>query len=160
MTRPSWDAYFMGIASAVSMRSNCSRRQFGAVIADKNHGLVSTGYNGTPAGTMNCNEGGCPRCTNLPAIQAQRDKQSGYGYDLCLCEHAERNAIFHSPTADLDGCTIYVTGRPCMECLRAIVTKRIARVVYARDGFTYETEEVEEAYHRMAREGNVALTPT
>lgn len=35
----------------------------GAVIA-KDDRVISTGYNGTPTGLINCNQGGCKRCNN------------------------------------------------------------------------------------------------
>ena len=51
--RPSWDEYFMEIATVVSKRSNCMRRSVGAVVMKDNH-ILSTGYNGTPRGVKNC----------------------------------------------------------------------------------------------------------
>ncbi|MBQ2345896.1 MAG: hypothetical protein II391_00915, partial [Kiritimatiellae bacterium] len=35
--RPTWDEYFMEIASVVAKRSNCLRRSVGAVIMKDNH---------------------------------------------------------------------------------------------------------------------------
>lgn len=61
MTRPSWDEYGLGIAKAVSVRGDCTRRQVGAVILDKDHRIVGGGYNGTVAGRPGCLEGACPR---------------------------------------------------------------------------------------------------
>ena len=82
--RPSWDEYFMEIANVVAKRSNCSRRHVAAVIVKDRH-ILSSGYNGTPHGTKNCFEGGCPRCSGKVA--------SGTHLDECLCVHAEQNAI-------------------------------------------------------------------
>ena len=48
----------MGIALAVRSRANCTGNRVGAVIALKSR-IVSTGYNGTPSGMPNCDEGGC-----------------------------------------------------------------------------------------------------
>ncbi|MCY3757282.1 MAG: cytidine deaminase, partial [Acidobacteria bacterium] len=56
----------MRIAQVASMRSNCIKRKVGAVVVIDRR-IVSTGYNGTPRGTRNCNEGGCPRCSGLAA---------------------------------------------------------------------------------------------
>jgi dCMP deaminase len=61
IARPSWDDYFMAIAKEVATRSNCVKRKVAAIIV-RDKRIVSTGYNGTPRGTRNCNEGGCPRC--------------------------------------------------------------------------------------------------
>ena len=87
--RPSWDAYFMELATVVASRSNCSRRHVGAVVVRNRH-ILATGYNGTPYGVKNCFEGGCPRCSG--------ETKSGAKLDECLCVHAEQNAII-SPFA-------------------------------------------------------------
>ena len=47
--RPSYDQYFMEIATIVASRSTCLRRHVGALIVKDNH-LLSTGYNGPPKG--------------------------------------------------------------------------------------------------------------
>ena len=56
--RPSWDQYFMQLASLAAHRSNCMKRRVGCVIVRENR-VISTGYNGTPRNLPNCNEGGC-----------------------------------------------------------------------------------------------------
>ena len=56
--RPSWDQYFMQLASLAAQRSNCMKRRVGAVLVRERR-VVSTGYNGTPRGLKNCNLGGC-----------------------------------------------------------------------------------------------------
>jgi len=76
--RPSWDEYFMNIAKVVASRSNCIKRKVAAIIV-KDKRVISTGYNGTPRGTRNCNEGGCPRCNSLAT--------SGTNLEECLCSH-------------------------------------------------------------------------
>lgn len=59
--RPSWETYFLSLCTLASLRSNCMKRRVGAVLV-RNNRVLSTGYNGTPRGLTNCNEGGCPRC--------------------------------------------------------------------------------------------------
>lgn len=56
--RPSWDQYFMQLADLAALRSNCMKRRVGCVIVREKR-VISTGYNGTPRGMTNCNEGGC-----------------------------------------------------------------------------------------------------
>lgn len=56
--RPSWDQYFMELADLAAQRSNCMKRRVGCVLVREKR-VVSTGYNGTPRGMANCNEGGC-----------------------------------------------------------------------------------------------------
>ena len=56
--RPSWDQYFMQLASLAAQRSNCMKRRVGCVLVWESR-VVSTGYNGTPRNLRNCNDGGC-----------------------------------------------------------------------------------------------------
>ena len=61
IVRASWDEYFMEIAEIVKTRATCLRRQVGAVIVKDNR-IITTGYNGAPAGLKHCTEmGGCER---------------------------------------------------------------------------------------------------
>lgn len=82
--RPAWDTYFVSLCSLASLRSNCMKRRVGAVIV-RNNRVLSTGYNGTPRGLTNCNEGGCARCNESASC--------GSHLDECLCLHAEENAL-------------------------------------------------------------------
>ena len=124
--RPDWDEYFMKIAQVASMRSNCIKRKVGAVIV-RDRRIISTGYNGTPRGTKNCNEGGCPRCNSLAS--------SGTRLEECLCSHAEENAITQSAyhgTSVKDG-TIYTTFAPCLMCSKMIINCGIVEVIFNID---------------------------
>ena len=68
--RPSWDQYFMQLASLAAQRSNCMKRRVGCVLV-RDKRVISTGYNGTPRNIRNCNDGGCAltlwakNCLNL-----------------------------------------------------------------------------------------------
>ena len=46
------------------------KRRVGAVLV-RNNRVLSTGYNGTPRGLRNCNEGGCARCNGRLASAAR-----------------------------------------------------------------------------------------
>jgi dCMP deaminase len=56
--RPNWDQYFMQLAALAAQRSNCMKRRVGCVLVQDRR-VISTGYNGTPRGMRDCNEGGC-----------------------------------------------------------------------------------------------------
>jgi dCMP deaminase len=124
--RPSWDEYFMAIARVVASRSNCVKRKVAAVITVDRR-LISTGYNGTPRGVRNCNEGGCPRCNAFA--------EGGTRLDECLCSHGEENAItqaaYHG--VSVRGATLYTTFCPCLICTKMIINAGIAEVVYNAD---------------------------
>jgi dCMP deaminase len=121
--RPSWDEYFLSIARVVASRSNCVKRKVAAVIT-RDRRIISTGYNGTPRGTRNCNEGGCPRCNAFA--------EGGTRLDECLCSHGEENAItqaaFHG--VSVRGGTLYSTFSPCLMCTKMIINAGIDEVAY------------------------------
>lgn len=126
MTRPSWDEYFMSMASLAASRSTCLRRRVGAVIV-KDRMVLSTGYNDTPRGRPNCGEGGCPRCAG--------EAPPGTGHDTCLCIHAEQNAIIQAAYhgVSIAGGALYCTHQPCLVCAKMIVNAGLVRVVYGGD---------------------------
>ncbi len=126
LSRPSWDEYFMGIAKVVASRSNCVKRKVAAVIV-KDKRIISTGYNGTPRGTRNCSEGGCPRCN--------RFTESGKNLDECLCSHGEENAIVQAAYhgISIKDSVIYTTFSPCLSCTKMIINAGIKEVVYNLD---------------------------
>lgn len=121
--RPTWDEYFMRIARVVASRSNCMKRKVAALIV-KDGRIISTGYNGTPRGTKNCNEGGCPRCNAF--------KPSGQGLTDCYCSHAEENAIVQASYhgIGIKDATLYTTFSPCLICTKMIINSGIGEVVY------------------------------
>lgn len=123
LSRPSWDEYFMNIAREVASRSNCVKRKVAAVIV-KDKRIISTGYNGTPRGVKNCDEGGCPRCNSF--------SESGKNLEECYCSHGEENAIVQASYhgVSVKGSTIYTTFSPCLICTKMILNAGIVEVVY------------------------------
>lgn len=120
--RPSWDAYFMQLASLASLRSNCMKRRVGCVLV-RNKRVISTGYNGTPRGLRNCNEGGCARCNMASA--------GGVALGTCLCLHAEENALLESGRERVgDQATLYCNTCPCLTCSVKITQIGVKEVVY------------------------------
>lgn len=142
--RPSWDQYFMDIARQVAVRSNCMKRQVAAVIvADRR--IISTGYNGTPRGVKNCNEGGCPRCNGF--------SESGKNLEECLCSHGEENAIVQASYHGIaiKDATLYTTYSPCLLCSKMIINAGIRKVVYN------EAYPLNDTATRMLKEAGVEL---
>ena len=130
-TRPGWDEYCISIAKVVASRSNCVKRKVGAIIV-KDKRIISTGYNGTPRGTKNCNEGGCPRCLSLGA--------SGANLGDCLCSHGEENAItqaaYHGTS--IKDSVLYTTYSPCLLCTKMIINSGISELIY---GTSYSLQD-------------------
>lgn len=126
VTRPNWDTYFIDIARVAARRSNCMKRQVAAVLV-RDRRVVTTGYNGTPRGAKNCDEGGCERCNSLSV--------SGEGLDDCVCNHAEENAICQAAYHGISirGATLYCTHSPCLRCAKLLINAGISEVVYNAD---------------------------
>ncbi len=123
--RPEKDDYYMGIAFAVRERANCVGYKVGAVLVQGDR-VISTGYNGTPSGIRNCDDGGCERCANPEKYP------SGTYYDICICVHAEQNALLSAARLQLPaaGAVLYTTLQPCFGCLKELVQAQVAGVRY------------------------------
>ena len=129
MIRPNKDEYYLNIAAAVSRRSTCIRRQYGAVIVN-NDEIVSTGYNGAPRGEPNCCDTGiCHRigCTHNDG-----------NYNSCCSVHAEMNAMLSASRSEMIGATLYlasfendkvIAAEPCPVCKRMIKNAGITAVI-------------------------------
>ncbi len=144
--RPDWDAYFMEIAKVVALRSNCSRRQVAAVIV-KDRRIISTGYNGTPRGIRNCDEGGCPRCGS--------SAPSGTHLGECICSHGEENAIVQAAYHGIaiKDSILYTTFSPCLICAKMIINAGIREVVYL------ERYSIDATARAILEEAGVVLRP-
>jgi dCMP deaminase len=126
--RPSREQYFMLLAVATRERANCLRRHVGAVlVADQR--IIATGYNGTPTGFPNCDEGGCHRCSH-PESYAE-----GRGYDVCICVHAEQNAVLQAAKLgySVQGSACYSTLRPCFGCLKELYQSGVTAIRYLNE---------------------------
>lgn len=144
--RPERDVYYMKIAQTVRLRANCVGRKVGAILV-RDDRVISTGYNGTPAGMTNCMDGGCHRCSNKKGYASGRD------YDICICVHAEQNAILAAARFGnaLDGSVIYSTLRPCFSCLKESLQAGVRAVRYL-DDLPYDTAELKQQYENLERE--------
>lgn len=134
--RPDKTTYYLDIAKAVSKRSTCLRRHYGAVIVNKDE-IISTGYNGSSRGAINCcDEGYCMRSA------ARRNT----GYEECRSVHAEQNAMISASRNEMIGATLYLACeyqtesgewveditsevRPCPICQRMIDNSGIKTVI-------------------------------
>lgn len=117
MSRPTWDETSIDLALVMAKRSTCPRARVGAVLLSPQNVVLSTGYNGSPAGQPHCTDVGCllsPQGSCLRTV------------------HAEVNAIIRAGAAITRGCTLYSTVSPCFACANLIVQVNVTRVVYVR----------------------------
>ncbi|MEM4397147.1 MAG: dCMP deaminase family protein [Candidatus Woesearchaeota archaeon] len=126
--KPTWDEYFIKIAKLIASRSSCSSRHVGCVIV-KDKMIISTGYNGTPRGIKNCDEGGCQRCED----RKKNLISSGERLEECICVHAEENAILQAAYhgISLKDATLYTSLCPCRKCAQHIINAGIKKVFYS-----------------------------
>ncbi|TFK56732.1 hypothetical protein OE88DRAFT_1715646 [Heliocybe sulcata] len=138
--RPDWDTYFMTLASLASQRSNCMKRRVGAILV-RDKRIVATGYNGTPRGITNCNEGGCPRCNS-----------GQEALDECLCLHAEENALLEAGRERVgQGAVLYCNTCPCLKCTIKIIQTGVKEVIY---NLSYK---VDDASAKLFQEAGIKL---
>jgi len=141
--RPTWDAYFMTLASLASQRSNCMKRRVGCVLVH-NARIISTGYNGTPRNLRNCNEGGCVRCNAASG--------GGSALSTCLCLHAEENALLEAGRERIrEGAVLYCDTSPCLTCSVKIAQVGVKEVVYS------QSYNMDDASRRVLEEAGVVL---
>ena len=130
--RPDFDEYCLKIASVVSERATCQRHHMGAVAVRDKH-ILTTGYNGEPAGL--------PDCLKLGCLRNELGIPSGKSQEICRAVHAEQNVIIQAALhgVSIKGATIYCTHSPCVLCAKMLVNARIERFVsfgrYSDDEF-------------------------
>ena len=129
--RPSWDEYFMKMASLVAERSTCLRHHVGAIIVKKKR-VLTTGYNGAAKGVKDCFELGC--------LRDELEIESGTRHEICRAIHAEQNAIIQAGVhgTNISDSIMYCTHTPCMICAKMIVNAGIKEVISYHD---YADEE-------------------
>ncbi|NLV47490.1 MAG: cytidine deaminase, partial [Clostridiaceae bacterium] len=111
----------------------------GACIVNKQHKIVSVGYNGMPIG---CSDDVFPWDREGDMLETK------YPY---VC-HAELNAILNNVGFNLADCSIYVPLFPCNECAKAIIQSGIREVVYLSDKYAH-TDSVRASKNMMEHAG-------
>lgn len=116
----------MKIAYEVSTRSTCLRRQTGAILVLEKR-ILTTGYNGAPAGIKHCLEVGC--------LRDELKVASGERHELCRGLHAEQNALIQAAIygVSVRGATLYSTHFPCSLCAKMLINSFVKRIVYKDD---------------------------
>lgn len=125
------DKNFINIAHEIASASKCVSKQVGAVIV-KDGRILSTGYNGTPPGYINCSE-------HWDGEYTKDHHDWSKTYEI----HAEMNAIIWAARKgiSIEGATIYVTLEPCSECSKNLIAAGIKKIVYDR-GYEHTNSDV------------------
>jgi dCMP deaminase len=116
---------YMDLAIRASEQSVATKKQVGAVIILPT-GLISLGWNGTPAGFDN-------DCEYIPTSQL-----GPWVHVPCRPKtkpeviHAERNALdkLTRQGVPTEGSILFVTTAPCIECAKSVAAVGIKEVIY------------------------------
>lgn len=114
MVRSTREQMLLDMAFVAARRSTCSRAQVGAIISTGGR-VISTGYNGAPAGLAHCEHSSDEPCRRAV--------------------HAEANAIAFAARHGVatQGAVLTCTHAPCLECARLIINAGISGVVFYYD---------------------------
>jgi len=121
------------MAVLASTRSKDAETQHGCVIVDTHKHIIGTGYNSFAR-------------ESYYDIYLPNTRPDKYKFML----HSERNALSNltiSPWLYKDGCTAYITGKPCIDCLQALWNTNITSIYYYGDG--WKKDEEEEQFHNL-----------
>lgn len=131
---------YIKIAENIGNLSYCKRKQVGSVLV-KNNNIISTGYNGTPAG--------------MPNVCENEEGETNW-YTL----HSETNCLskIAKSTQSSDGSILYITLSPCKDCAKLILQSGITEIYYlvqhsCEEGLKFLTEQGIKCTH-IAREVN------
>lgn len=112
--RPNKDVYFMNLCVAISKRSIDPNSKHGCVFVDQDGGILSTGYNGPVRKSVD---------RQVPLTAPDK---------YFFLEHSERNGIYQAARngISLNNSIVYVTGFPCIDCLRGIIQIGAKKIIY------------------------------
>lgn len=126
------------MALAASCRATCRRRLVGCALFNSHKVVVSTGYNGAPAGAPQCDEVGClivdGHCVRIT--------------------HAEKNSVIFSGDRSLAGGYSFTTIRPCQNCFGILVAKEIKYIYYLEE---YRSKEIEDEQKKVCEEKGILI---
>jgi dCMP deaminase len=118
----------MEMAMVFAKRSACCHYHVGAVLA-KNKRFLNGGYNGPVSGDVHCSD------PHIGCAKVKDGVKLPHGSGRCRGAHAEINSITNAANLGVivEGATLYVSYRPCLECTKHIINAGIKKVIYVKD---------------------------
>lgn len=148
----SWKDYFMSLAFLAAKRSKDPNTQVGACIVTKTNQIVSIGYNGFPIIPPDWSR---PNQSNDDKFPWDKDNEDYSKTKYMYVCHAAMNAIVFKNTADVKGCTMYLSLFPTNECAKIIIQSGIQEVVYLSNKYIDKPET--QAAKKMLEAAKVRL---
>jgi len=117
--RPTWDEYFIQMATLASTRSPCERLHVGCILT-KDSRVISQAYNGY-----------LPGCPHEQILAVGPDNKS---HEMATV-HAEQNAITDCAKRGVScaNSTAYITHYPCINCMKMLCAAGIKDIKYSND---------------------------
>jgi dCMP deaminase len=125
MRMPNYKKFFKKILKETEKMATCARVQVGCVIV-RDGRIISTGWNGVPAGSQHCDD------KYIFGAMPEPDMESHHEWSTKHEVHAETNAIGYAaqngvPTKEA---AIYTSISPCIDCAKLIIAAGIQHVYY------------------------------
>lgn len=133
-----WDKRFIELSHLVASWSKDPTTKVGAVVTQGKK-VISLGFNGFPSGVLDLSE-----------------RLNDRGLKRTLTVHAEANAVL-SGTLIPEGCTIYCTFPPCVECTKVIIQKKFSRVVTPCIEQGHDWTQIQELSKELLLEAGVTV---
>jgi dCMP deaminase len=133
--RPVLDLYVMNMCFDVNWRSFDPSSKHGCIATTPDGSIISTGYNGPVRGSDDA---------EVPLTRPEK---------YSFMEHSERNCIYNAARLGhaMEGCYMFITGFPCIECLRAMLQVRAARICYGPYHAAMTNDEDFKRYMQMLK---------
>jgi len=141
--RPCKDLYAMHISFTVCERSLDQSTKCGCTITDREGALLCTGYNGPVMGSID---------SNVPREREDKDR-------YIVMEHSERNAIYLAAKngISLRDSIFFITGIPCLDCLRGIIQVGAEKIVYGPNTARMINDEYISKYHLILSGSKISI---
>jgi dCMP deaminase len=119
---PDYKTYFKKILKETAPMSTCARVQVGCVIV-RDGRIISTGWNGVPAGQKHCSE---------KYVFGGLEYENHHTWSTKNEIHAETNAIGYAAQNGVStkGADLYTSVSPCIDCAKLIIAAGIKHVFY------------------------------
>jgi len=129
---------YKNLLKCFESKSTCARVKVSAIIV-KNGRVISTGWNGVPAGHIHCEDVFKGKDVLDENVKAEHKEYSDKNEI-----HAEQNCLMASAKngVSTEGCDMFVSISPCTACAKLIIASGIKNVYYVElyDRETYGLE--------------------
>lgn len=137
--KPNWNYYYLRLAKLAATRSVDPNTKHGCILTDKNHRVISVGYNGPIQG--------------IDDFKVPLERPLKYNWII----HAEMNSLLFCFDSFIDNGFAYITGIPCSVCLLSLIQKGIKKIFYGDlNSACISSTDIEEIY-KIAKESKIEL---